>query len=427
MMPHASRTAPSAIGASKRRPRHGGLLAFALCVPACLSGGSDEGLPDVQRSLDAIVATCSGAVGDVRIRRKGFDHWEEAAPQAVLRGGDWVRTGLRGFVRIAFLAGSALEAEESALVMLDEGDKGQVVMSLAEGVVRGTVAQASDDEVSPWLVADQDGSQVFLRSAAEQGGTAVRLSPGGQGNTEIAVSWGEAQLSVGGRDVVLRAGEAADFGQGRLGDVVELIGFARSVAPGVDARFHWHRGLPLQLRWEAVEGAMGYRVQVARDLSFRQLVANCEVETTTFTHAVESPGTYVWRVAARQRDGRYGEYGFSRRAFFEEQEPIDLLVAPADGQVVHAAVDAGPPEVAFTWQARGVARYRLIVAKTVDLFQEPLVNRIVRGQRVLLALPGLRPGPGSAADDYFWGVFTDDRAKTPLFTKPRRLEVRAAW
>jgi hypothetical protein len=71
------------------------------------------------------------------------------------------------------------------------------------------------------------------------------------------------------------------------------------------------------LSWKAVPGAVGYRVQVARDLSFLELLRSEDVTDTGYAFRPGEAGTYAWRVAARDAAGRMGEYGFVRRLFVE--------------------------------------------------------------------------------------------------------------
>ena len=92
------------------------------------------------------------------------------------------------------------------------------------------------------------------------------------------------------------------------------IAFPQSVAPKIDAHFTCLMLRDVPLKWTSVAGATGYKVMVARDLSFRSVVDVREVKTTAFSFTPPGPGTYVWRVAARDARG-YSEYGFARRMF----------------------------------------------------------------------------------------------------------------
>jgi hypothetical protein len=174
----------------------------------------------------------------------------------------------------------------------------------------------------------------------------------------------------------------------------------------------------VRLAWKPLAGAVGYRVQVASDLAFQSVQQAAEVTGTDFAFAPKAPGVAVWRVAAKDAAGRYGEYGFARRLFAEKDAPRDLLVGPEDGAVLRF-VDA-PPPIAFSWESAGAARrYRLVVASGPNLLEQKVMASATQDQRVELE--------GLGAGSYYWGVFVDD-AKTPepIFVKPRRLTLLKA-
>jgi hypothetical protein len=233
--------------------------------------------------------------------------------------------------------------------------------------------------------------------------------------TEIAILKGAAAVRGAKGETALAAGQAALAGAGELGEVADLIDFPPSLEPGIDARFQFAPGLAVRLAWKAIEGAKGYRVQVARDLSFQHVEMVRAVEGLDLTFPPPAAGTYVWRVASRDVSGRYGEYGFARRLHCEEQTPRDLLVGPADGSLVKYSEEN--VRVSFSWEsAGGVSRYWLVVASGPDLIEQRVSGVVVEGQRAALDLPG--------AGDYWWGVFVDGTDPKPIFVKPRRLIVK---
>ncbi len=60
---------------------------------------------------------------------------------------------------------------------------------------------------------------------------------------------------------------------------------------------HVEGGQPLQLRWQATEGARRYLIQIARDPSFADLVVDQQTSDTVLTLGSTVPsGTYYWRV-----------------------------------------------------------------------------------------------------------------------------------
>jgi hypothetical protein len=415
------------------------LLAALAALAGCTSKAPPppaEAAPKAAAALAAIVATCASAVGDVQVRRAGQAAWEKAAPGSVFRVGDEVRTGALSPVRIEFLAGGGLEMEESAAVVIDvappprtpagtaaapaggaRAPAQETRVAVKEGVVRGFLPAGSEDApAAGLLVRAADGSDLRIASRPGQTAATLRLTGGARG-TEIAVLAGSAAVAGARGERVLAEGQAAMAGAGELGEAAELIDFPQSLEPGIDARFQFQAGLSVRLAWKAVEGATGYRLQVARDLSFQHVEAAREVAGTEASFQPPATGTFVWRVTSRDQAGRLGEYGFARRFHCEESAPRDFLLGPADGAVVRSA-DA-LPRVAFSWESSGGARaYRLVLASGPDLLERKLSAVAVQGQRWELPV-----APG----EYWWGVYVEGQGEpAPLFVKPRKLTVKKA-
>jgi hypothetical protein len=391
------------------------------------SPAADAAASDAARALAAIVASCATAVGEVQVRRAGQADWEPVATGSVFRAGDLVRTGPGAFARIEFLAGGGLEAEENASIVIDtappapagEGAKAgpaESRVSVEAGVVRGFLPAAQEGDVPLGIVIKtSEGEETRIAARPGEKQVSFRLTKGDAG-TEVAVTKGEARLRARGGEKVLRSGQAVEVAAGGMGEVTELIEFPVSVEPGIDSRFLWKEGLAIRLAWRPVDGATGYRVQIARDLAFQGLEQTFQVTGTEAAFAPRGEGVFAWRVASRDKSGRYGEFGFARRIYCEHEPPRDMLVGPNDGFVVKYAEN--PPPVAFSWQSAGEARsYRLVVVRGRDLSAEPAVSKSTPEQRI--EIPGLAPG------EYVWGVYVDDRkTPEPIFVRPRLLVVQ---
>lgn len=411
------------------RVAHAVLLAVVTGAMGCTKAAPPPPPPPVEtvQALAAIVASCASAAGTVEVRRAGQGTWEAVAPGTVFRVGDEVRTGERSTTRIEFLAGGGLELEESADVVIDTapgkpGGPGaapaaETRVAVKDGVVRGFLPEAATSTATSQVglvIALGDGKDVRLAPAT--GGRALFRLSRKDAATEVAITAGTATLTGAGGERVLSAGQLALASAAGLGDAVELIDFPASVEPGIDARVHLVPGLTVKLGWKAVPGAGGYRVQVARDLSFQRLEAGGVVEGTEWRFSPRDAGMYAWRVAAVDAARRQGEFGFARRLYCEERPPIDLLVGPADGAAVRFSDT--PPRVTFTWASSGEERpYRVVLARGPNLLEDRVKSAVVTGQRAQLELGD----PG----EYYWGVYQGGAEETgaPIFSRPRRLRV----
>jgi hypothetical protein len=380
------------------------------------------------RAAVPITATCEQANGIVDVRRRSdAGAWRPLAAGGTLRSGDVVRTGPASSARLAFATGGALELEADATVEIGvsapAATKGgsarppESTVAVEAGVVRGVLPSASDAGPVGLVVRGADGSTTRLATAKGSAPAAIRLTRAPTG-TEVAVTEGEVEVGSGPGGQRVSAGRAIDLPPAAGRAVVELLDFPASVAPGVDARFQWRKGLEVRLAWKKVAGAAGYRVQVSRSLSFETVSRTLETDGTAIAFAPEAEGLYAWRVASRDGTGRYGEYGFARRLYCDRSSSLDLLVGPADRETVrYAGPDAS---IAFTWQSAADAKaYRLLVATSPRLRTRPVVNRVTKEQR--LEVKELAPGA------YYWGVFAGEGPKAkPIFQKPRSLVVAPA-
>jgi hypothetical protein len=258
--------------------------------------------------LAPIVATCAETIGTTEIRRKGQVRWEKVDVGATFRERDWVRTGPRGFARLRFGTRGFLDLAENTTVLVDSA------ITVESGIVVGTAGE------KPVLVTAVDGSQARI-AAGPDGPAEFRLTPSDSKGLEIAVTKGKLRVITKDGERIVSAGEATDLAKQRTSDNVKLLGFPKSLAPGVDAQFLFAPKMQIPLTWTRVEGAARYHVQIARDTDFHSLVLETETATPTSALAPDREGVYVWRIAARDAAGRLGEYGFARRIFCQTSHP----------------------------------------------------------------------------------------------------------
>ncbi len=117
--------------------------------------------------------------------------------------------------------------------------------------------------------------------------------------------------------------------------------------------------------WAEVEGAADYRVQVARDADFADLVVDAGAlrKTRSRTPQDLAPGVYHWRVAARDAAGNEGPYSAAERFEVIPAPPRELQVRKDERILRWQAADDG-------------SRYRVQVARRAD-FTRPVIDRVV--------------------------------------------------
>ncbi len=148
----------------------------------------------------------------------------------------------------------------------------------------------------------------------------------------------------------------------------------------------------IRLRWQSDGPERRYRVELARDAEFQDMVSDTLVEQPTVQLARPAPGRYYLRVRAAEPDGYEGPY--------QAPQAIDLHAPPLPPQALHPlenAVIAGEPPQ-FRWQPiGGVERYRFQLARS-RTFETPLLDVATLTQPNFALARSLEPGV------YFWRV-----------------------
>ncbi len=150
-----------------------------------------------------------------------------------------------------------------------------------------------------------------------------------------------------------------------------------------------------RLTWRKVRGASVYRVDVALDETFGNLVVNsAEVTKPNFTPPSSLlQGTYYWRVQAGDTAGNWSDWPPEYRTFV-----VALQRKPADN---HTFTNGNAKPVRFTWQRMpGALNYQLQVAT------DSAFNTLVHTSPALTATNYRLP---AALDNgiYYWRVNVD--------------------
>ncbi|HYV49008.1 MAG TPA: hypothetical protein VFA20_29310 [Myxococcaceae bacterium] len=399
-------------------------LAAALLAPAC--GQDDSDGSSALHSLDEIIATCSATSGPVEVRRRGEGFWGNAVVGSVFRPGDWLRAGAGAYARVEFLGSGALELDENATVILDQQEAPPAVdggtstgkmalVAVESGAVRGLMQAADGGTPHALGFATADGQRGRLEASEGQGPVEFSLTRRDK-KTEVAVSSGEATLAFSGEKRTLKEGIAEEVDLGKLVEVV-LLKPPALTAPRPEARVLFAASKPVPLRWEPVEGASGYRVQIARDPAFRSVVETREVDRTEYAFAAREATGYSWRIATRDTAGRLGPYSTGRRIHLEASAPSEHLIEPDPGSAYGYAGD--PIRIAFRWRPEpGVSQYKVVIARSPDLERERVATETSRTDHAEIG--GLTPG------SYYWGVFAveSDGDARPMHLAARPLLVK---
>ena len=386
-------------------------VGFLACAP---SPALDP--EKVDRALSSLAATLAQGGGELQVRRRGQAFWEGAPIGTIFASGDWVRTGGKGFARVEYVQGGRLLLDEDAVVVIEltapavEGEPAaERVVAVESGSVGGVLSER--------------GKSLTIRATQKQ---SARLTQVGQvpveyrlsrkkNGTEVAVRSGEATLEVSGARQLLKSGQVAQISDEKPATIEELIAAPTAATPSDGARLTFQPEQPISLAWSNAPGAEGYRVQVAGDAAFRELLWKQETSAPRANWTPPNPGTYYWRLAARSTNERWSLFS-KPFSFTLDPPPLeDRLLSPRDGATFEQL--EAPVSVVFEWQpVPGAAGYRLLVGRRVQLEQDPVVDQALTATR--FEVPELSPG------DYHWGAYAVGVEPSALFPAPRKVSVR---
>lgn len=390
---------------------------IALALLLCTGGACDKQDQKGKAGAQPGVAVLQKIAGEVSHRPAGTLRWTDAKKGMTLRARDAVKTGKRASATVVFSGGGKLEVDEQTLIIVElpktSPDKKGASIAVAR-VEKGTVRGVAQPGAKPLEVVSQAGKRTRISATTQPVTFRVRAREGEK--LEVAALKGAAKVQVGEEVVDLKTNEAVDVEKKKLGPVGALPAFPELSSPAVDEAL---RGQDVKLSWKSVEGAVRYRVQLARSLDFSDLILDNITETARWTIARLAPGKYVWRVSSTNARGWEGEFGFARRFRVAKPQPQSrptsrLLSPRPDASVVTTEAKMS---VNFRWKAaEGAKSYLLVVARRKNLRRRVARIKVKEGTSYLLRL---RQGT------FYWGVYAigDAGKKTPLFESPSKLRI----
>lgn len=274
--------------------------------------------------------------------------WERAVVGDELGSGNGLRTRENSTAELRFNAESSLRLGEFSQVFLARKD------TSLRGVDRGqvTVEQGAVDLVFEPLKRTRTEIELIAGPASarpdlQPGQKAeIRAGASADGGAKVMVYRGNSAVSAGGAEVSVAQG---------MGTAVPEKGppaQPERLLPGPtlrDATLSWAYSNGL-LRWEAVERAAGYRVEVCADAACRELLQTADIEPGAPQHQV-SPlpvGRHFWRVLAVSASGLDGYPSATGSLEVTDAAPDlsgpMLALLPASGYVLgkDGAVRFGP-------------------------------------------------------------------------------------
>lgn len=374
--------------------------------PQNLPPGSRLRIPVAWMRIKPAPARIMAVEGEATVQSADGQHRTAAVEDMEIEPGDEVTTAADSSVSLEFADGSTLRVAAESRVILD-------ILSVAGGnafvdtrlrLLRGSTTMRA-------RALRTSGSRTEIRTPAALSavrGTDFRvgvLEANEAMRTEVLS--GQVAVSARAKTVAIAAGfgTVVDLGAPPRPPRPLLPAPALTDVPAVLER------VPVRIRVAEVKGATAYRLEIARDAAFMQVVAERVAPTPSITGPDLADGSYVLRVRAIDALGQEGLD--ATRAFVLNARPEPPFpLEPNEGGVV----PDGLPQ--FRWsEPDEAAAYRFQLAAGDD-FAAPLAAADRLSEPRFAVTSALPPGT------YRWRVATiDKQGEEGPFGDPQQLRV----
>ena len=348
--------------------------------------------------------------GEVEIMTAREDGWEPLNPGAEIPPGSRIRTGVDGSLEITF--------EDGSLCFLKPGSSLRISKARKRGIdhyVRDFVLEVGRI-ITRVQRAVGSGSRLNIRTpsaTAAARGTEFRVSADDRRDTRIEVLEGTVGAMSRGRGVTLEEGEGTLVRRG--GSPMEPRRLLEPPAP--DSVQATYNKLPLELRFQPVAGAAGFRVTLAVGTELRDIIREVRIEPGGTARMTDlEDGLYFLYAQTVDALGLEGPASDPVPVKVRTNPLPPVLQYPSDG-AVHKATS-----VVFKWlNVEDAESYHLQVSRSPDFVEQAEERDGIRG--VEFKTDKLSPGRyffriRSTAADGYRGAWSDAQSFTILPPPP---------
>lgn len=297
-----------------------------------------------KQKAEAFFATLSRKENIVKSRLGSSIVWTDAAPGMTLHDRDAVQTMQKASAQISFDRSNAIKMGGNSLVVLkrleqnrETREKKSVVVVL-QGELRGNLATAKGGKFSMEMTTPSAVTKVRSADGRSLSPSDFRVIINPDKSSTIAVFRGSAQVSARGKTVTVGANQISTVKPSMVPEDPKTLApppLLSSPAQGAQVKAR-EVPAPVTFSWGELSGVEGYRLMVARDKGFQDLVVDERVSRPTHTAAALRGGSYYWRVAGVSgwNEGRASE-GRQFRVVSQRTSPL-LDVAFPSGAITDA-------------------------------------------------------------------------------------------
>lgn len=271
---------------------------------------------------------------DVKIRPANSVAWTSARKGNEVRDRDAVQTFSNSRARVDFTTDNRLRIGQNSLVVFRNGAKDPFLAKreAAAVVMEGELSGEINADYGAFAIEFPVGLVELTADAWSADPVNFRVGVNPDRSSTIAVYSGQADINIAGEHFQVAANEGITFtADGRTAGVtaLPLQPAVREPQNNSAARF---LSMPprVAFAWADVAGANLYRLEIASDAEFQDIVVDDALEQNAFVHGNLLAGDYYWRVSARN-GWVQGPFSAPRRLrVVQDNEPPPLELQPIE-------------------------------------------------------------------------------------------------
>ena len=322
---------------------------FIRVQPSTLPPVEAESLAALPPSLDEAerlergpLAKLTDVERNVSSKRAVEEEWRDAQVNMDLYEADSVRTFLNSSAVITFDEDDEVVIDSNTLLVIQpphEGTEREIAVAVIPGQIVDAIKKKPAAQQKRALEEEINKRKIRLRpvktgaASGKKSRSVLKTLPD---QTTLVQAIGGPIEIIGpkGDVVILKDQNVTRVGsKGTLASPRMPLEAPKLVSPGEGKTVVFQSRIPkIDLKWSEVPRAWRYRVLVAADKSFKNILADEVINGTNFTIMNLSAGTYYWRVNARESDGFMSVYSAVRslKAVFDDKPPKLSILSPPE-------------------------------------------------------------------------------------------------
>lgn len=288
-------------------PKGSRLLDNASMSTSSVLQGNDRGAIDIATDGDgnsgAFIAQLGQVRRDVKIRSADSIAWTSASSGTAVRNRDAIQTFSDSRARVDFTTDNELRIGPNSLVVFSNGAADPFLARREPAVV------VMDGELTGAVHAEYGALGIQLPAglveltADERSGEDVdfRVSVNPDQSSTIAVYSGRADVNIAGEHHMVAANKGLTIAKDGTTDGVTALPSLPVIRQPNDRMVARYLETPprVTFAWDHIDAVSEYRLEIAGDAGFEQIVVDEYLEATSFVHGNLAPADYYWRVSAR--------------------------------------------------------------------------------------------------------------------------------